>query len=172
MLWDEGTWEPEVPDVAAAMKKGDLKLRLNGVKLKGSWALVRTRSAGERSWLLIKHRDEWAGPIDIAEFAPLSVKSGGDFADILASGNPDIWRSNRPAQGGDTGKLFARIVERALAIKAGHAAPEETERTPAPAKRKPPSAAKKTTRKAAGAATRTTRSRKTSATKKPRARKA
>ena len=28
-----------------------------------------------RSWLLIKHRDEWAGPVDIAEFAPLSVKS-------------------------------------------------------------------------------------------------
>jgi len=167
MLWDEGTWEPEVPDVGAAIKKGDLKLRLNGVKLKGSWALVRTRSAGERSWLLIKHRDEWAGPIDIAEFAPLSVKSGGDFADILASGNPDIWRSNRPAQGGDTGQLFARIVERALAIKAGHAAPNATDA--APAKRK--ATTKKPPRKTAGRATATTRSRKAT-TKKPRARKA
>src|SRR3954467_3538128 len=92
MLWDQGTWEPQVDDVDAALKKGDLKLRLNGVKLKGSWALVRTRSAGERSWLLIKHRDEWAGPLDIAEFAPLSVKTGGDFADILAQDNPDIWQ--------------------------------------------------------------------------------
>jgi bifunctional non-homologous end joining protein LigD len=45
MLWDTGTWEPESEDVSAALRKGDLKLRLNGVKLKGSWALVRTRSA-------------------------------------------------------------------------------------------------------------------------------
>ena len=90
MLWDRGTWMPEVDDVGAALRKGDLKFRLDGVKLKGSWALVRTRGAGERSWLLLKHRDEWSGPLDIAEFAPLSVKSGGDFADILAEGNPDV----------------------------------------------------------------------------------
>src|SRR6476661_5947426 len=35
MLWDKGTWTPEVPDVAAALKKGDLKFRLDGYKLKG-----------------------------------------------------------------------------------------------------------------------------------------
>ena len=74
----------------AALKKGDLKFTLDGDKLKGSWVLVRTRvralRRGERSWLLIKHRDDWAGPIDIAEFAPLSVKSGGDFHEILAAG--------------------------------------------------------------------------------------
>jgi hypothetical protein len=56
--------------------------------------------------------------VDIAEFAPLSVKSEGDFADILAQDNPDIWRSNRPAEGGDTGKLFQSIITRALALKA------------------------------------------------------
>jgi hypothetical protein len=60
------------------------------VKLKGSWVLVRTRgwrgggSSDGRSWLLIKHRDEWAGAVDITTFAPLSVKGGGDFADILS----------------------------------------------------------------------------------------
>jgi bifunctional non-homologous end joining protein LigD len=130
MLWDQGTWDPEVPDVDAALKKGDLKLRLNGVKLKGSWVLVRTRGTGGRSWLLIKHRDEWSGPVDIAEFAPLSVRSNGDFADILAQENPEVWLSNRPAQGGDTGAMFARIVERALAIKAGHEAPAPARRAP------------------------------------------
>jgi len=134
MLWDSGTWEPEVEDVDAAIRKGDLKIRLNGVKLKGSWVLVRTKGGGGRSWLLIKHRDEWAGPIDIAEFAPLSVKSGGDFADILAEGNPDIWRSNRPAQGGDTGQMFARIVERALALKTERAGREVPPAGPARAR--------------------------------------
>jgi bifunctional non-homologous end joining protein LigD len=137
MLWDQGTWEPEVADVDAALKKGDLKIRLHGVKLKGSWVLVRTRGAGGRGWLLIKHRDEWAGPIDIAEFAPLSVKSNGDFADILAQENPEVWLSHRPAQGGDAGAMFARIIERALAIKAEREVPAPASR--APRRKTPPS---------------------------------
>jgi bifunctional non-homologous end joining protein LigD len=78
MLWDRGTWTPEVDDIDAALKKGDLKFTLNGFKLKGSWVLVRTSgrypgarsgSDGSRSWLLIKHRDDWAGDLDITEFA-------------------------------------------------------------------------------------------------------
>ena len=50
MLWDRGTWTPQVDDVDAALKKGDLKFTLNGYKLKGSWVLVRTggRYAGAR----------------------------------------------------------------------------------------------------------------------------
>ena len=82
MLWDQGTWTPESEDVDAALKKGDLKFTLDGYKLKGSWVLVRTggrfggsRGGDGRSWLLIKHRDDWAGDVDIAEFAPRSVKS-------------------------------------------------------------------------------------------------
>jgi bifunctional non-homologous end joining protein LigD len=123
MLWDQGTWTPEVADVDAALKKGDLKFTLNGYKLKGSWVLVRTKGArwssggDDRSWLLIKHRDDWAGDVDIAEFAPLSVKSEGDFAEILSADNPDIWRSNRPAQGGETGAMFEKIIARALEMR-------------------------------------------------------
>jgi bifunctional non-homologous end joining protein LigD len=117
MLWDKGLWVPEVDDVDAALKKGDLKFTLDGYKLKGSWVLVRTRDA--RTWLLIKHRDEWAGAVDIAEFAPLSVKSEGDFADILAQDNPAIWISHRPAQKGETGAMFERIVTRALEMRSG-----------------------------------------------------
>jgi DNA ligase D-like protein (predicted 3'-phosphoesterase) len=153
MLWDRGTWTPEVDDIDAALKKGDLKFTLNGFKLKGSWVLVRTgggrfgRSGGDtRSWLLIKHRDEWAGDLDIAEFAPLSVKSGGDLADILAQEQPDIWRSNRPATGGEAGEMFAKIIARALALReardAGSAVPAE------PGLRTPGTTTRKTTRRA------------------------
>ncbi len=121
MLWDYGTWTPESPDVDAALKKGDLKFRLEGYKLKGSWVLVRTRGYGDSSktsWLLIKHKDEWSGPIDITEFAPLSVKTpNADFADILAADTPEIWHSNPPAKGGDTGKLFQRIIATALSLR-------------------------------------------------------
>ena len=96
MLWDRGTWTPDAEDVNAALKKGDLKFTLDGYKLKGSWVLVRTsgRHPGARggsgdalrSWLLIKHRDDWAGELDITEYAPLSVKIEGDFEDILGEG--------------------------------------------------------------------------------------
>jgi bifunctional non-homologous end joining protein LigD len=163
MLWDRGTWTPEVPDVAAALKKGDLKLRLDGFKLKGSWALIRTRGAGERSWLLLKHRDEWSGPLDIAEFAPLSVKSGGDLADILAEDNPDVWQSHRPAKGGDTGAMFARIIDRALAIK------QERERGAAAAA-VPSAVAKKKTASKTGATKKPAAKRTTATTKKAKRR--
>jgi DNA ligase D-like protein (predicted 3'-phosphoesterase) len=125
MLWDQGTWTPEVDDVDAALEKGDLKFTLGGYKLKGSWVLVRTKGArwaaggADRSWLLIKHRDDWAGPVDIAEFAPLSVKSQGDFADILAQDDPAVWTSNRPAKGGEAGALFEKIIARALEMRSG-----------------------------------------------------
>jgi bifunctional non-homologous end joining protein LigD len=158
MLWDVGTWEPESEDIDAALRKGDLKFRLDGYKLKGSWVLVRTRGWGEsgrgsssprddgRSWLLIKHRDEWSGDIDITEFAPLSVKSEGDLPDILAADNPDIWKTNRPAEGGTTGAMLRGIIEKAAALKASRAA-----KKPAPNK-----AVKKTTRKATKKATKKT----------------
>jgi len=161
MLWDRGTWTPDVDDVDAALKKGDLKFTLNGYKLKGSWVLVRTggryagaRGGGDRSWLLIKHRDDWAGDLDITEFAPLSVKSGGDFEDILAEDTPAVWQSNRPAKGGDAGAMLAQIIERAAALKSGRrtqerAAADKTARSartkakPA-AKRKPAVTTKRT----------------------------
>ena len=121
MLWDKGTWTPETDDIEAALQKGDLKFTLDGYKLKGSWVLVRTKGGGwggeGRSWLLIKHKDDWAGPVDITEFAPLSVKSKGDLAEILAQDDPDIWRSNRPAKGGETGAMFEKIIQRALEMR-------------------------------------------------------
>src|SRR5262249_48131274 len=102
-------------------------------KLKGSWVLVRTsgRYPGARggndgrSWLLIKHRDDWSGDLDITTFAPRSVKSDGDFADILGEDMPAVWRSNRPAKGGDTGAMFARIIEQAEKLKTPKSGNEE-----------------------------------------------
>jgi len=132
MLWDRGTWTPEGDDIDASLKKGDLKFTLDGYKLKGSWVLVRTKgpSYGEgRSWLLIKHRDDWAGPVDITAFAPLSVKSGGDFDDILASDTPAIWKSHRPAKGGATGTMFEDIIKKAALKKTGKETGKEESKT-------------------------------------------
>ena len=133
MLWDKGTWTPEQDDVDAALKKGDLKFtleRLQAERLVGAGEdqrplRRRAQGGGDRSWLLIKHKDDWAGDVDIAEFAPRSVKSDGDFEDILAEDNPAIWHTNRPAKGGDTGAAFEKIIARAAEIKAARSARTE-----------------------------------------------
>jgi bifunctional non-homologous end joining protein LigD len=116
MLWDRGTWHP-VPgfeDVDGALKAGELKFELRGVKLKGSWVMVRTRN--ERTWLLIKHRDEWAGELDVIKAAPDSVKSFGDFAEILAAEKPDVWESHKPG-GGASGRMLEQIIKRAARLR-------------------------------------------------------
>ncbi len=84
MVWDHGTWTPDVPDVDAALRKGELKLTLHGKKLHGSWVLVRTRGgpSGKPAWLLIKHRDAYASGDDVAETHPRSVVSRRLIAEI------------------------------------------------------------------------------------------
>jgi bifunctional non-homologous end joining protein LigD len=87
MLWDRGTWTPELPDVDAALTKGELKFTLHGKKLKGSWVLVRTKGYGgskKESWLLIKHRDRYASTEDVLEKKPKSVLSNRLLPEIAA----------------------------------------------------------------------------------------
>jgi bifunctional non-homologous end joining protein LigD len=79
MIWDRGTWIPQVEDVDAALARGDLKFTLQGKKLRGSWVLVRMR---DRQWLLIKHRDELASSIDITTAKPRSAVSRRTLAGI------------------------------------------------------------------------------------------
>ena len=69
----------ELPTSARALAKGELKFRLDGRKLKGSWVLVRTRN---RQWLLIKHRDRFASTDDVTVTRPLSVVSRRTMAGI------------------------------------------------------------------------------------------
>jgi bifunctional non-homologous end joining protein LigD len=77
MIWDEGTYIPEIEIskgvrrkiedreegqkvMKEGMAKGEIKFFLQGSKLKGSFALVKTRGFGPKnSWLLIKHKDEF-----------------------------------------------------------------------------------------------------------------
>ncbi|MFZ0909497.1 MAG: DNA polymerase ligase N-terminal domain-containing protein [Candidatus Acidiferrales bacterium] len=118
MVWDTGTWEPQFPDVEAALKKGDFKFILHGKKLHGSWVLVRTRGFGsstKESWLLIKHRDEFASAKDITIDQPASVLSGRLLADIARDGGGDV---EKAASGDPSGgaKSSARIAKKGKVI--------------------------------------------------------
>jgi bifunctional non-homologous end joining protein LigD len=109
MVWDRGTWTPEVDDVAASLEKGELKFALSGEKLSGSWVLVRTRgrgSPGKPAWLLIKHRDAAARENDVAEEAPRSVKTGRLLAEIAWHEGGDVEK----AATGDPADEIRRLV--------------------------------------------------------------
>lgn len=110
MVWDRGTWTPERPDVRAALKKGDLKFTLHGEKLKGSWVLVRTKGRGgssRPSWLLIKHRDDFASDEDVAETRPRSVVSNRLLTQIALDEGGDVERASTGDPVAEVEKLLA-----------------------------------------------------------------
>ena len=103
MVWEVGTWEPE-GDAHAMLAKGDFKFRLDGEKLKGSFALIhiRSRRAGNKGteWLLIKHRDAYVQePYDIDEY-DYSVLTKRTLDQIADDAGVREWKSSRPAATG------------------------------------------------------------------------
>jgi len=109
MVWDRGTWTPEVPDVDAALRKGELKFTLHGKKLRGSWVLVRTRGGptGKPAWLLIKHRDAFASDEDVAASAPRSVASRRLMAEIAWQEGGDVEKAATGDPSAEIEKLIA-----------------------------------------------------------------
>ena len=66
-VWDSGVYEME-GDLAAAdqLARGELKFKLHGRKLRGSFALVHTGKRAQdpkdrKNWLLIKHARRLCG---------------------------------------------------------------------------------------------------------------
>ncbi len=94
MLWDQGTWTPDEPEVDAALRKGELKFELYGKKLRGSWVLIRPKGgfggSKKPQWLLIKHRDEHASTEDVTATKPRSVSTNRLLADIARDSDGDV----------------------------------------------------------------------------------
>lgn len=92
IVWDCGVYSPDEEQqyafdrrsdaeqrVREALAAGKLSICLRGIKLKGSFALVRTRKSEE--WLLIKHADRFASRQEVLEQAA-SVLSDHRVEDI------------------------------------------------------------------------------------------
>jgi DNA ligase D-like protein (predicted 3'-phosphoesterase) len=85
IVWDRGSYEqggrvawPE------ALERGHAVFVLHGEKLRGGYALQRTRPGAKPQWLLIKRRDEEARPgSDIVTERPESVVSGRTLTELL-----------------------------------------------------------------------------------------
>jgi bifunctional non-homologous end joining protein LigD len=76
IVWDCGMYSPDEGNeywfdnreeaerrVRDGLEQGKLSFTLRGEKVKGSFALVRTRD--QKSWLLIKHRDRFVQQVDV-----------------------------------------------------------------------------------------------------------
>jgi DNA ligase D-like protein (predicted 3'-phosphoesterase) len=87
VVWDRGHYEqggrvawPE------AIDRGHAVFVLHGQKLRGGYALQRTRPGPKPQWLLVKRRDEQARPgSDIVAERPASVISGRTLEEMQAT---------------------------------------------------------------------------------------
>jgi DNA ligase D-like protein (predicted 3'-phosphoesterase) len=85
IVWDRGTYEQggRVP-WPEALDRGHAVFVLHGEKLRGGFALQRTRPGTKPQWLLIKRRDDDARPgSDVVAERPESVLSGRTLAELL-----------------------------------------------------------------------------------------
>ena len=117
MVWDVGTWKPLSPvpvngkfvpgtdaEASFMLKKGDVKIRLHGKRLKGDFALIhmKGRRPGSKGteWLLIKKHDEdEVAGYDIEQY-DTSVLSKRTMAQIAGDQGSAEWTSSRPATRG------------------------------------------------------------------------
>ncbi|HEX9079675.1 MAG TPA: non-homologous end-joining DNA ligase [Desulfuromonadaceae bacterium] len=91
IIWDRGVYRhPAARDRAgserlllAGLAKGDLKFILEGERLKGEFALVRSRR-DERSWFLLKKRDRFTTNDEVLA-ENRSVVSGATLEELLAA---------------------------------------------------------------------------------------
>ncbi|MDV6167070.1 DNA ligase D [Flavobacterium sp. DG1-102-2] len=107
MVWDTGTYLAEGSDDVAESEKmlrkmhdeGNIKVTMNGKKLKGAYHLVRM-SGKQDEWLLLKGKDEYA---DKKDYNQHSVLTGRTLDEIENDKKSDTWQSNKPAKQSDDG---------------------------------------------------------------------
>jgi bifunctional non-homologous end joining protein LigD len=128
IVWDEGTYEALEGDskkeqeklLLQQIKKGSLKFKLNGSKLKGEFALVKLKNAEKNAWLLIKHRDKYAKETDVTK-KDRSVVSGKTIKTIEKT-SKNIWGSP-PKKKSASKKSRKQRVEKKKTLTEGKKAP-------------------------------------------------
>lgn len=107
IVWDEGTYtvldskgkdkKTQEKELLHQLQSGNLKFALKGKKLKGEFALVRTKGYTENSWLLIKHDDKYAASTDIT-LKDKSVISKHTLKQVEAHPENIYGRTKKPAK--------------------------------------------------------------------------
>ncbi len=94
IVWDDGTYEAsglegkskktQEKHLLEKLSGGDVKVTLYGKKLKGEYALFRLKDKGDNTWLMKKHKDEYASKKDIT-LKDKSVQSGKTIEKVKAT---------------------------------------------------------------------------------------
>src|SRR3954451_22720452 len=116
IVWDEGIYTPDEDGITSwddkdegsrrmieGIERGRLSFNLQGRKLGGSLALVKT-SYGPNTWLMLKHKDEFASERDVLQ-EDKSVRSGLTIKDLKEGRLPNAAALAVEAQPG------ARVAE-------------------------------------------------------------
>ena len=83
IVWDRGSYHTvDGRSPAENSERGKLDLYLDGHKLRGRFALVRTRGEGGRHWLLIRKGEPPEEGPELVDAEPRSVFSGLDVAEV------------------------------------------------------------------------------------------
>lgn len=91
IVWDEGTYElagveklsrkEQEKQLLKGIDAGKLAFVLHGKKLQGEFTLFQMKGRGERSWILMKHKDEFVSKKDVT-LNETSVKSGKTIPEV------------------------------------------------------------------------------------------
>ena len=95
-IWDKGFYsdtessEKKVLEkkMLTELKNGNIKFSLHGKKLKGEFALVRTKGMGDNAWLLLKHKDEFA--VDKEYNSETNTRKSSPINKWLAKNNSEV----------------------------------------------------------------------------------
>jgi bifunctional non-homologous end joining protein LigD len=106
MVWDEGTYhvpgiegrEDNEAALQKALEKGDLKLSLQGEKLRGTFALFKLKRGEPNAWLLVKKHDEFATdkPVTDQDFSVVTgrnleqIANGEEGSDLSEDDSADL----------------------------------------------------------------------------------
>jgi bifunctional non-homologous end joining protein LigD len=129
-IWDHGTFEPApgAADFDRGLEAGKLEFVLHGKKLNGRFVLVRMKGRGDKNWLLIKMKDQFARRAEDGESAtepksrsrprstpPAMPVRAGKVPDEVELTNGDrVWF---PADGitkGDVFRYYEAVADRLI----------------------------------------------------------
>jgi bifunctional non-homologous end joining protein LigD len=126
-VWDHGTFDPH-GDIDESLKRGKLVFDLHGKKLRGGFALIRTRFGGgsrassKPNWLLMKMKDDDAKPGSAPPDRKTYNRSRGGWERKPEwNKSKGVWYSHR--NGNSNGRANARANGRAKATNTSEPAP-------------------------------------------------
>ena len=126
MVWDRGTFQVEGDtDALKQLERGEIKFKLNGEKLRGSFVLVKLKHSEKgNEWLMIKHKDAAEDPAWNIDQHDGSVLTGRTLEEIkeelppkrgsIPVGAAELQGARKSAMPSRFGPMLAKIGEGAF----------------------------------------------------------